>query len=244
MTRLQPKDRIFVALDTPEIERAAKLARALADDLGGVKIGKEFFTAQGPDGVSAVAGAIPLFLDLKFHDIPNTVAGAVRAAVHMRPRIVNVHASGGRAMMQAAAEAAREAAEDAEVARPLVLGVTVLTSLDDGDLREVGQTGPSAAQVERLALLARDCGLDGVVCSPREIELLRRACGPEFILLVPGIRPAWAARGDQKRVMTPAAAVAAGADYLVIGRPITRADDPLAAARRIVGELTAAQVHP
>ncbi len=237
MTAPDPKDRLIVALDTPEIERAARLARALADDIGGVKFGKEFFTAQGPDGVRAAAGSIPLFLDLKFHDIPNTVAAAVRAAVHLRPRILDVHASGGRAMMEAAAEAAREAAEDAEVPRPLVLAVTVLTSLDDRDLAEVGQAGPSGAQVRRLALLAQDCGLDGAVCSPREIADLRAACGPEFVLLVPGIRPAWAAAGDQKRVMTPAQAVAAGADYLVIGRPITRAEDPRAAVRRVVAEI-------
>lgn len=235
-----PKDRVLVALDTQDIERAARLARAVAGEVGGVKVGKELFTAQGPDGVRAIAGALPLFLDLKFHDIPNTVAGAVRASVHLRPFMVNVHASGGRAMMQAAVEAAREAAEDAEVPRPLVLAVTVLTSLDDDDLESVGQSGPASQQVRRLALLARGCGLDGVVCSPREIADLRAACGPDFALVVPGIRPQWAAAGDQKRVMTPAQAVAAGADYLVIGRPITGADDPLAAARRIAAELESA----
>ena len=232
-----PKDAVFAALDTVDLGRAAALARALSGLVGGVKLGKEFFTAQGPDGVRAVAGGERLFLDLKFHDIPNTVAGAVRAAVHLRPAILNVHASGGRAMMQAAAEAAREAAEDAEVPRPLVLAVTVLTSLDDDDLAAVGQKGPAQDQVLRLARLAQDSGLDGVVCSPWEIAALRGACGPGFVLLVPGIRPDWAAQGDQKRVMTPAEARAAGADYLVIGRPITGADDPAAAARRIVEEL-------
>ena len=237
MTPDEPKDRIFVALDTQDLTRAANLARVLAGLVGGVKLGKEFFTAQGPDGVRAVAGGERLFLDLKFHDIPNTVAGAVRAAVHLRPAIVNVHASGGPAMMQAAAEAAREAAEDSEVPRPLVLAVTVLTSLDDDDLTAVGQKGPAGDQVLRLAQLAQECGLDGVVCSPREIAALRRACDPAFVLMVPGIRPDWAARGDQKRVMTPAEALAAGADYLVIGRPITGAEDPAAAARRIVAEL-------
>ena len=237
MTPDDPKDRIFVALDTQDLTRAANLARALAGLVGGVKLGKEFFTAQGPDGVRAVAGGERLFLDLKFHDRPNTVAGAVRAAVHLRPAIVNVHASGGRAMMQAAAEAAREAAEDAEVPRPLVLAVTVLTSLDDDDLAAVGQEGPASDQVLRLARLAQESGLDGVVCSPREIAALRRACGLAFVLLVPGIRPDWAAKGDQKRVMTPAEALAAGADYLVIGRPITGAEDPAAATRRVVGEL-------
>ncbi len=237
MTPDEPKDRIYVALDTQDLTRAANLARALAGLVGGVKLGKEFFTAQGPDGVRAVAGGERLFLDLKFHDIPNTVAGAVRAAVHLRPAILNVHASGGRTMMQAAAEAAREAAEDAEVPRPLVLGVTVLTSLDDDDLEAVGQAGPAGDQVLRLARLAQESGLDGVVCSPREIAALRRACDPAFVLLVPGIRPDWAAKGDQKRVTTPAEALAAGADYLVIGRPITGAEDPAAAARRIDREL-------
>lgn len=237
MTAIDPKDRVFVALDTQDLGRAAGLARALAGIVGGVKLGKEFFTAQGPDGVRAVAGGERLFLDLKFHDIPNTVAGAVRAAVHLRPAFLNVHAAGGRAMMQAAAEAAREAAEDAETPRPLVLGVTVLTSLDDDDLAAVGQLGPAGEQVIRLARLAQASGLDGVVCSAREIAALRQACGPDFRLMVPGIRPAWAAQGDQKRVATPARAVAAGADYLVIGRPITGADDPAAAARRIVDEL-------
>ncbi len=234
---LSPRERIFVGLDTPDIDKAARIAKSLVGTVGGVKIGKELFTAQGPDGVRVAAGGAPLFLDLKFHDIPNTVAGAIRAAVHLRPRIVNVHASGGRAMMMAAAEAAREAAEDLGVERPRVIAVTVLTSLDAADLEEVGQMGPPAAQVERLARLAQASGLDGVVCSPREIARLREACGPDFLMVVPGIRPSWAAAGDQKRIMTPAEAVAAGADHIVIGRPITAAEDPLAAARRIVAEL-------
>ena len=233
---IEPKQRIFLALDTAEVARAARLAEALKGAVGGVKIGKELFTAQGPDGVRALAGGQRLFLDLKFHDILNTVAGAV----HLRPAMLTVHASGGRAMMQAAAEAAREAAEDAEVPRPKVLAVTVLTSLDEADLAAVGQRGPLTEQVRRLAALARAAGLDGAVCSPREIECLRADCGPDFALVVPGIRPNWAARGDQKRVMTPAEAVAAGADYLVVGRPIAAQPDPLAAARRIVGELAEA----
>ncbi len=239
MTVTDPKDRIFVALDTQDLGRAAALARDLAGAVGGVKIGKEFFTAHGPDGVRAVAGGVPLFLDLKFHDIPNTVAGALRAAVHMRPAMVNVHASGGRAMLEAAAQAVREGAEDAETARPLLLGVTVMTSLAEADLAEVGQRGPVAAQVVRLARLAQDSGLDGVVCSAQEITELRAACGKDFVLLTPGIRPRWADSGDQKRVMTPAEALAAGADYLVIGRPITTAPDPAATARRIVEEISA-----
>ena len=239
MTSIPPKDRLFVALDTPNLGKAAGLAQALAGQVGGLKIGKEFFAAQGPDGVRAVAGGEPLVLDVKFHDIPNTVAGAIRAVVHLRPFMVNVHASGGRAMMQAAGEAAREAAEDLEVTRPLVLGVTVLTSLDDDDLDAVGQRGPASDQTVRLANLARDSGLDGVICSPREIAALRTACGSDFLLVVPGIRPTWAAADDQKRIMTPAEALDAGADYLVVGRPITAAADPVAAARRLVEELSA-----
>lgn len=234
---LKLQDRIFVALDTQDLGRAAGLAQAVAGLVGGVKIGKEFFTAHGPDGVRAVAGGVPLFLDLKFHDIPNTVAGALRSAIHLRPAYVNVHASGGRAMLEAAVQAVAEGAEDAGVPRPQLLAVTVLTSLGEDDLGEVGQAGPLADQVLRLARLARSCGLDGVVCSPREIEAIKTACGPEFVLMVPGIRPRWAAAGDQKRVMTPGEALAAGADYLVIGRPVTGAPDAAAAARRIVDEI-------
>ena len=238
-----PHERIFVGIDTAEIEKAQRLAKLLTGTVGGVKIGKEFFTAQGPDGVRLAVGGAPLFLDLKFHDIPNTVAGAVRAAVRLRPKILNVHAAGGRAMMAAAVEAARETAEELNIERPKVIGVTVLTSLDSDDLEEIGQKGPPAAQAERLARLAQESGLDGVVCSPREIAGLRQACGADFLLVVPGIRPSWSAAGDQKRIMTPAEAVAAGADVLVIGRPITGADDPLAAARRIGAELDAAAVE-
>ncbi len=235
-----PRDRILVALDTPDLARAKTLATALSGLVGGLKIGKEFFAAHGPQGVREVAGSQALFLDLKVHDIPNTVAGALRAAVDLEPLIVNVHTSGGQAMMAAAAEAVRDAAAARGIQRPRLIGVTVLTSLDDADLDAVGQRGPAADQVLRLARLAQDSGLDGVVCSPREIVGLREALGPDFLLVVPGIRPDWAAKGDQKRVTTPTEALAAGADYLVIGRPITGADDPAAAARRIAEELAAA----
>ncbi len=232
-----PQERVFVALDTQDMARAGALVGALRGSVGGFKVGKELFTAQGPDGVRAAVGGEPLFLDLKFHDIPNTVASALRAALHLRPRVVNVHASGGPAMLRAAVEAVREAAEDLECERPWLIAVTVLTSLDDDDLAAVGQQGPAESQVLRLARLAQDCGLDGVVCSPREIAALREACGPDFRLVVPGIRPAWSASGDQKRVTTPREALDAGADLLVVGRPITGAEDPAAAARRIAGEL-------
>jgi orotidine-5'-phosphate decarboxylase len=231
-----PQQRLFVALDTTDLERAVSLAGALAGHVGGVKVGKEFFTAHGPGGVERVAGAgLPVFLDLKFHDIPNTVAGAVRAALSLKPFMVNVHAAGGAAMMAAAAAAAGEAG----AGRPLVLAVTVLTSLNESDLAAVGVGGTVGDQVLRLAALARDNGLDGVVCSAREVAALRQACGGGFRLVVPGVRPAWAAVDDQKRVMTPAEAVAAGADYLVIGRPITGADDPAKAADTITHEIAA-----
>ncbi|MCX8231969.1 MAG: orotidine-5'-phosphate decarboxylase, partial [Alphaproteobacteria bacterium] len=174
----------------------------------------------------------PLFLDLKFHDIPNTVAGAVRAASALTPAMLNVHAAGGRAMMEAARDAAAES-----TARPWVLAVTVLTSLDAGDLADIGGNGAPGEQVLRLATLAQTAGLDGVVCSAQEISTLRAECGPDFKLVVPGIRPQGSAPGDQKRTMTPVEAVQRGADVLIIGRPITAAPDPTAAAQAIVAEL-------
>ncbi len=237
MCALKPLDRVFVALDTPDAGRALSLAGSLAGVVGGVKLGKAFFTANGPEGVKRIAAAgLPVFLDLKFHDIPATVADAVRAALPLAPVMLTVHASGGAAMMAVAAEAAGEAGAD----RPLVLGVTVLTSLGEDDLAATGLAGPVPDQVMRLARLAQTSGLDGVVCSAREVAALRAECGAGFTLVVPGIRPAGAAAGDQKRTATPAEAVAAGADYLVIGRPITGADDPAQAARAIAGEMEAA----
>lgn len=229
---------ILVAIDTPELDRAKQLAHSLAGNVGGIKLGLEFFNAHGPAGVAGVAGDRgDLFLDLKYHDIPNTVAGAVRAAAKLRPMILNVHAGGGPAMMRAALEAAESESTRLGIARPRVIAVTVLTSMDDGDLDAVGQRGPAADQVVRLARLARDCGLDGVVCSPLEIAAIRAACGPDFTLVVPGIRPVGATVGDQKRFMTPREAIDAGADWLVIGRPITGAPDPAAAAREILRQL-------
>jgi len=227
-------DRVYVAIDRSDLDGAAGLARRIGAD-GAIKLGLEFFCAHGPAGVREAAGDAPLFLDLKLHDIPNTVAGAVRAVLPIRPRFLTIHASGGPAMLRAAVAAAGAAGDG----RPLLLAVTVLTSLDDGDLAAVGQAGPTADQVVRLARLARDCGLDGAICSPLEIAPLRAALGRDFVLMVPGIRPAWAAADDQKRVMTPRDALQAGADHLVIGRPITRADDPAAALARVNAELAA-----
>ena len=228
---------VFVALDTANLDQAIAWAGAVRPCVGGVKLGLEFFNSNGLAGVRQIVDiGLPVFLDLKFHDIPNTVAGAVRAVAGLGAAIVNVHASGGPAMLRAAAEAAAEFGAN----RPRVIAVTVLTSLDDNDLASVGQVGPAASQVERLAQLTQSCGLDGVVCSPAEIAALRAACGTEFYLVVPGIRPAWASADDQKRFMTPREARDLGADVLVIGRPITGSDDPAAAAARIAEELESA----
>ena len=228
------KNPILCAIDTPDPARARALASAVRGAVGGIKLGLEFFVANGPEAVRQVAGAAPLFLDLKLHDIPNTVAGAVRSVAALEPLLLTVHALGGPAMMRTAAQAASEAARGR---RMKLVGVTVLTSLDDGDLAATGQPAGTAEQARRLALLARDCGLDGVVCSPHEVATLRAACGTGFLLVVPGIRPVGSAAGDQKRVMDPRAALAAGADYLVIGRPITEAADPAASACALLAEL-------
>ncbi|GAB5470440.1 MAG: orotidine-5'-phosphate decarboxylase [Rhodospirillales bacterium] len=231
---MNPRERIYVALDTGDLERASALVAATAGLVGGFKVGKEFFTAHGPQGLRRVVGAAPLFLDLKFHDIPNTVASAIRAAQSLSPRFLTLHASGGPGMLRAAATAAGESAS----ARPQLLAVTVLTSLDDEDLSAIGQHPPVEAQAARLGRLALDCGIDGLVCSPLEVAMLRGLLPPECKLMVPGVRPSWAESGDQKRVMTPADTLALGADYLVIGRPITAAADPKAAARRILDEIS------
>lgn len=232
---------IFCAVDTADLGVATTWAAKIGDHVGGIKLGLEFISAHGPKGVQQVVKASdrPVFLDVKFHDIPNTVAGAVRAITAAKPFMVNVHAGGGRAMMEAAAKAAADAAYEHVVARPLVIGVTVLTSLGDEDLAEIGFAHPADEQALRLAVLAKESGLDGVVCSPREASRIRAECGPNFKLITPGVRPAWAATNDQKRIMTPEQAVAEGADYLVIGRPITASDDPAAAAQKIVTALAA-----
>lgn len=224
---------VFVALDTPDLGRAREIAGAVRPWVGGLKVGLEFISALGPQGVEAVVDlGLPVFADVKFHDIPNTVAGASRALASLGVSMFNIHASGGEAMMRAAVEAAL--AVDPQVR---VLGVTVLTSLDQSVLDQVGQKGPPDAQVERLARLAKFSGLHGVVCSAQEIALVRRACGSDFLIVTPGIRPAGADLADQRRVMAPGDAVAAGADILVIGRPITEAADPAAAARGIAESL-------
>jgi orotidine-5'-phosphate decarboxylase len=232
-------DRILIALDVPDAPGAVALADALRGSVGGFKVGSQLFTAAGPEIVrTLVARGDRVFLDLKFHDIPNTVAGAVDAASALGVWMVNVHAMGGRAMMTAARKAAG-AAQAAGGARPLVIAVTVLTSLDAAALQSVGVPTDPLAQVLHLSRMAQDAGLDGVVASPIETAAIRRACGPGFLIVTPGIRGGAAATGpdDQQRTMTPAGAVAAGSSYLVIGRPITGAADPRAAAKRVAEEL-------
>jgi orotidine-5'-phosphate decarboxylase len=225
-------ERLIVALDTAEMTRAVAWERALAPHCGLFKLGLEFFLANGPEGVRAITGR-PIFLDLKLHDIPNTVAGAVQSVLPLGPRMLTLHAAGGAAMI----EAARRAAESAGANRPMLLAVTVLTSLDAASLAATGVNDEPASQVLRLARLALSAGADGLVCSPLEVAMLRQALGKQAKLVVPGIRPVGAASGDQARTMTPEEAVAAGADWIVVGRPITQAADPAAAARGIVSDM-------
>lgn len=231
---------VFCALDTPERAIALDWATRLAGVVGGLKLGLEYFGAEGPAGIAAVADTgMPIFLDLKLHDIPQTVAGAISSVAPLAPSFVTIHTQGGPAMMEAAAEAATKAAQTAGVSRPRLLGVTVLTSLDAQDLAATGISGAVVDQVLRLAALAAQSGLDGIVCSPLEIAAVRAALGPDLVLMVPGIRPAGVGKSDQKRVMTPEEAMAAGANHLVIGRAITGADDPVAAATAIAASLAA-----
>jgi orotidine-5'-phosphate decarboxylase len=228
---------IFAAIDTAEFDHARMLVDAVKGSGVGIKLGLEFFNKFGPQGVRDLElGNLPLFLDLKYHDIPNTVAGAVRSIAELEPDVMNVHAGGGLAMMKAAKQALDEEASKRARTTHLI-AVTILTSMDDDDLDMVGQKAPVGEQVLRLAKLAQSAGLDGVVCSPHDIAAVRLACGPEFITVVPGVRPAGVAVGDQKRVMTPERAMAEGATSLVIGRAITGACDPKASAKQLVASI-------
>ena len=221
---------IFVAIDTPDIDRAREIALAVADHAGGVKLGLEFCCANGPYGVRRIAElGLPLFLDLKLHDIPNTVGKAVEALAVLAPTVLTVHAAGGRAMLAAAKAAAP--------AKTKVVAVTVLTSLDSADLADAGVGGSPAEQVQRLTKLARESGVDGIVCSGAEVASAR-AAWPDAFLVVPGVRPAGGDAADQKRVVTPCQALDDGASILVIGRPITGAPDPARALRDIVASLS------
>ena len=234
----------LVALDTDTAEKALRLAGQVGGEVAGFKVGLELVNAAGFglfDDLKALAGPdVKLFYDCKFHDIPNTVAGASRAAARRGVWMFNVHASGGSAMLKAAVAGAAEGADQAGVAKPLVIAVSVLTSLSPEVLRdEIGVTRSLPDQVVALARLAQDAGCDGLVASPHEIGAIRAACGPDFLLVIPGVRPAGADAGDQKRVMTPGEAVRAGADYIVVGRPITAAPDPARAARSVNAETAA-----
>jgi orotidine-5'-phosphate decarboxylase len=225
---------LIAALDTTDVTQAATWAEQVAPHCGLLKLGLEFYLANGASGVQAVA-RLPVFLDLKLHDIPNTVAGAVRAVLPLRPRMLTLHAAGGAAMVTAARRAAEQAGPD----RPMLLAVTVLTSLDAAALAAVGVAGGTRQQVLRLARLAMEAGADGLVCSAQEVAMLRDALDKTAVLVVPGIRPAGFPSGDQIRTMTPREADDAGADWLVVGRPITSAADPGAAAAAIAAELAA-----
>ena len=235
MKTTSAKDKIIVALDVEDLPAALKLVELLHDDVGAFKIGKQLFTSTGPDAVRSIHGlGGRVFLDLKFHDIPTTVAKASVEAARHGVFMFNMHALGGSAMMREAVQAVRS---EPGIQQPLMIAVTVLTSMGPDDLQPLGITLPVDELVVRLALLARDAGMSGVVASPREIGLIKKACGPDFLVVTPGIRPRGADANDQKRAMTPGEAVQAGADFIVVGRPITHAPDPQAAARSIAEEI-------
>lgn len=234
MTFDQP---VFCAIDRPDLDGALALGRGLTGTVGGLKVGLEFITANGPGGVRRVVDlGLPVFLDVKFHDIPNTVAGAVRQAAGLGVAMLTLHVSGGPAMLRAAVDSARETD-----ACPLLLGVTVLTSIDNADLAELGMVDKVGDQVLRLGEIAWNAGLDGLICAPQEITMLRERFEGQLKLVVPGIRPAGSPQDDQKRTLTPADAIGRGADILVVGRPITQAADPRAAALALAAEIDAAR---
>jgi orotidine-5'-phosphate decarboxylase len=236
---MTPRDRLIVALDVPSEALASRLVERLAGQVGMFKVGSRLFTAAGPHFVHGLAArGEKIFLDLKYHDIPNTVAEAVTEACSLGVRLIDIHALGGRAMMQAAAAALEKGSRGPGKTR--LLAVTILTSHDEATLDELGLRPSLRDAVRRLALLARDAGAHGVVASPHEVGLIREACGSDFLIVTPGIRPVGEDVADQARAATPAAAIRAGADYLVVGRPITGAGDPAAAAAAIVQEMTAA----
>ena len=233
-----PENPILCAIDQTDVASARELVNAIRPHVGGIKLGLEFFTANGAAGVQGLANnETSVFLDLKFHDIPNTVAKAIKATAGINTFMMTVHTSGGRDMLRAAIDASMQVAELTGSERPLIVGVTVLTSMDQDDLSIIGVRDNLNDQVLRLADLAQSSGLDGVVCSSYEIQMLKKHCGEDFKLVVPGIRPAGADLGDQKRVMPPKQAIQYGADYLVIGRPITEAASPAISAAEILTSL-------
>ncbi len=238
---VEARKRLIFALDVESGASAEEWVRRLRGKVGVFKIGKQLFTRCGPDVVRMVLDqGGEVFLDLKFHDIPNTVAKAAIEACRLGVRIFNVHALGGRAMMEGAARAVNEYLAAGEGVPPVLLGVTILTSSSEQTLREVGIDRPVEEMVLRLARLAKESGLDGVVASPHEVGLIRQSCGRDFTIVTPGVRPSFAETNDQQRIMTPGEAIAAGSDYLVVGRPIAAAIDPVGAAQRIVEEMAVA----
>lgn len=234
-----PQNQLIVALDVENLAAAKELVTTLSDEVKWFKIGKQLFTAVGPDSVKLLLQAERnIFLDLKFHDIPNTVAGAVASGTKVGANMINMHASGGMEMMRAAKEVAEKQSLELDIPKPTLLGVTILTSADEVNFqRDFGTQRKLNDQVAYLAELSQKAGLDGVVASPLEIGLIRKVCGDDFVIVTPGVRPAWAASNDQQRVMTPAEAIDAGADYIVVGRPITAADNPREAAKTLLQEI-------
>jgi orotidine-5'-phosphate decarboxylase len=231
-------DKLIVALDVSDLREAEKFVKKVSSMVKIFKVGKELFTSAGPDAVSMIhARKCRVFLDLKFHDIPNTVGAACEVAAKMGVFLLNVHALGGRNMMTAAVQAVHKIAQEKNQTPTKLLGVTVLTSLTDRDLKEVGVSKKVSDEVKQLVVLGKNCGLDGVVASGQEIPLIRKTAGRDFLIVTPGVRPTWAAHGDQKRVITPKEAVSAGADYIVVGRPITQHPQPIAAAEKILKEI-------
>jgi len=232
------RERLIVALDLDDLEAATELVRSLAREVGMFKIGKQLFTHAGPQAVRLIQSlGGEIFLDLKFHDIPNTVAKAAIEATRLGVKMFNVHASGSLEMMRLTVKEVERVSRQQKLRRPIMLGVTVLTSLGQEDLQRLGVEHKIADQVVRLALLTKEAGMDGVVASPHEVTDIRQACGQRFVIVTPGIRPADSQRNDQQRVMTPADAVRAGVDYIVVGRPILEAKNPIMAAREIVAEM-------
>jgi len=232
------RERLIVALDLDDLEAATELVRSLAREVGMFKIGKQLFTHAGPQAVRLIQSlGGEIFLDLKFHDIPNTVAKAAIEATRLGVKMFNVHASGSLEMMRLTVKEVERVSRQQKLRRPIMLGVTVLTSLGQEDLQRLGVEHKIADQVVRLALLTKEAGMDGVVASPHEVADIRQACGQRFVIVTPGIRPADSQRNDQQRVMTPADAVRAGVDYIVVGRPILEAKNPIMAAREIVAEM-------
>jgi len=236
---MDTKDRLIIALDVDTQEKALALVDKLKDEVRFFKIGFELFSSCGPSIVKEIAKkGVRIFLDLKFHDIPNTVSKAAVSATRLGVYMFNVHSLGGYEMMKKTAAAVKAEAEALKIERPRILAVTVLTSMDENELKKVGISDNMNSEVLRLASLAKSAGLDGVVASPSEARIIRESLGRDFLIVTPGVRPSWAQAGDQKRVATPQEAVENGADYIVAGRPVTEAKDPAAAAKKILEAIT------